>query len=625
MRTYTKELFHRILWLGLWLTIFIFFLIYWFINNPITEISKLTFTPEKKINELVQIQNILSNPIDLVIEKPLSCDARPLSILKIELIDHFNLNIEQTNHVLAQINSQLNHRSNCYQLIDDVRTLAKIELKMSSNVSKKSFDIRQELTERVSWTRTLPCLYFKNGKGYGLTLGNAVDCARDFPFSRSGLELKKGGINLIVNKSKVIITNSNKSTLAAISSSPKTVTIDPIIQKKLDHWKNCFELLSCKSYDVSAVNHVSVVVLDVDNGDILGTICWSGLCDAPQIKDTGVLGALYIEVPPASTIKLLHALVIAKNASADNLLLMRQIKTSGQIPNKEDETRNEWWEKQSICDGQNITECRHPLQVADIASHLYWNGNCKLQSIQCGKISLVDGLNNLILSGLIGRVKTSSQTNIPSSFLDWSTYNEIRRGKRKKDGSVKFLNTSLSVQSVIGAADSRISALGLAGLSMNIYQISRNQPTLKPLLIRSLVSLSSQSAVSEIAGFQQAAQIVLGGMRKVVEPPEPGWTGPGTAAGAFTRAFGKSCVSECGVWAKTGTVSEKDKLPDTTLLTTLVDTADLAKWQAVNSDNQHFKHLAMGVVVVPKKGFKHVHHASELGMKILHDLSTEEQ
>jgi hypothetical protein len=114
----------------------------------------------------------------------------------------------------------------------------------------------------------------------------------------------------------------------------------------------------------------------------------------------------------------------------------------------------------------------------------------------------------------------------------------------------------------------------------------------------------------------------MGGMRKVLEPAEAGWNGSGTVAGAFQREFKRACSEDCGIWAKTGTVSQQDRgFAGATLFTGIIDLPVLQQWRYKNENKTDGRRIAIGVIVHPKAPGHSVHLASEMAMQLAAELS----
>jgi len=164
----------------------------------------------------------------------------------------------------------------------------------------------------------------------------------------------------------------------------------------------------------------------------------------------------------------------------------------------------------------------------------------------------------------------------------------------------------------------------LANLSFQIYSLSNNHSNRFPVLIRRMDN-KVDNAKPPAKQLTSAAKIVLGGMRKVVEPAESGWVGNGTVSDAFRLAFDKPCLGECGVWAKTGTVSFQDQnFAGTTLFTGLVDFNLLNRWRFQEKTLSSSK-IAIGVIVLPLKGTKPSHISSKLALQLIKDISDMER
>jgi hypothetical protein len=122
--------------------------------------------------------------------------------------------------------------------------------------------------------------------------------------------------------------------------------------------------------------------------------------------------------------------------------------------------------------------------------------------------------------------------------------------------------------------------------------------------------------------MQAAAQVVLGGMRKVVQPAEIGWKDPGTVANTFQRILGKPCTDDCGVWAKTGTVSQQDpNFAGASLFSGVVDVSKVRAWRSNETLPPTSRQIAIGFISIPAKGVKPTHVASELAVQLIKELT----
>jgi hypothetical protein len=173
---------------------------------------------------------------------------------------------------------------------------------------------------------------------------------------------------------------------------------------------------------------------------------------------------------------------------------------------------------------------------------------------------------------------------------------------------------------VIGGGDSRVSALGLAQTMASFYQITSQTPISKPsILLSQLQSVDSTTLAAQLDPPQ--IQTVLRGLEKVMEPAEKGWEGDGTAHPAVRRIFGTSCVNNCGLAGKTGTVSSADpRYSGVTLFMGLADLSRIAKTFGLSSSTP-FDKVAIGVIVYPQsKRTSTDHFASHLAMLAIRSL-----
>ncbi len=626
MNHYSRELFIRLIWLALWLFALLAATILWFDQASSSPNETSIFKPTRKIYQLKMMSEATqseSNQIDIAMkpnQESLPCNDRGRAILKIRVMDAYSLDSESADNLIHKIQQKIDFSLSCSEWIENIQALSKINLINRDNSENKSNSrfFEEALTERVSWNRRLPCIYYQNIDNLGLAVGNPVKCRRENLDVSTPEFLANSGMKKTIEFSKIALANATNETLTKINQNELLLTLEPALQGKLDNLEQCLTRPeNCNELKkLPSLKHVSVVIMDTKSGDILATLCWSGPCD--KFKAYGNLGALLIETPLASTAKLLHAMVLAENGNIDQLMLQRQIKTSGQIDSLVTK-RNEWWEKQAICDGQ-MNECQHSKKIKSIAKLLNWAHDCPNNDIQCGRLSLFSDSESMFLPGFIGKIKITDSSSKTGTMLSWKEYDEIRQGKRKSPGSATYFNTALAVQSSIGAGDSRTSALGLAHLSGQIYRTSQGQKLIRPSLIKQLNGSKEGSAPT--AALRQAAQTVLIGMHKVVEPAETGWSGPGTVSGAFQREFKRPCSEDCGVWAKTGTVSQKDRgFSGATLFTGIIDVAQLNKWIMKSELASDGRKLSIGIVAYPKAPMNSVHVASELAMYLASELS----
>ena len=627
MMHHSRQLTLRLLWLALWLFVMLGMTVYWFTQASEEAYGKNNFTPAGRIAKLVTMGEILqqamaSDPSPSIgKQNVLDCNMRQKSILRIRMMSKLQLDEKHVEEVIRRIESHPLTPRGCAFWVANIEILADATATSTTSGTPTPLvkKLGEALTERVSWTARTPCLYYNQEKGTGLAYGNPLKCIEDNHSFETQQYPTAAGIRTAVQWSKRQMANISDSAVQTVPQQDLVLTLDNSTQTVLDQWAKCLTYAKCARFvPIPTLKHVSVVVLDSDSGDILATLCWSGPCE--KHKELGHLGALLIETPPASTIKMLHSMVLAQNGHMDKLMLQRQIKTSGQIGAMK---HNEWWEKNAICDG-NSGECSHIAQVKALAQKFNLGVDCKLTDLRCGRQSIVAQSEFPKISGFVGKIKISSASGKSNEMMDWATYDQIRQHKKVSPKSKIYLNTLLAVQSVIGAGDTRSSALGIASMASQVARLSKGQGFMAPTLIRPLngVSAGEPQSMAE----RDAADTVLGGMRKVVEPAEPGWIGAGTVSAAFERNFKGACVGDCGIWAKTGTVGIADKgFAGATLVATVIDTPQLYRWRYKEDPSRQGRKLAIGVVVYPQSPGSSVNIASEFVMQLASDFSQKKE
>jgi hypothetical protein len=214
-------------------------------------------------------------------------------------------------------------------------------------------------------------------------------------------------------------------------------------------------------------------------------------------------------------------------------------------------------------------------------------------------------------------------------YLNWNDYNRIRIAGGVTQIGLPYREASAAVQAVLGAAEARTSALGLAGLATGLYRLSQGRPASTPLVVKPMaapVSVTTAEQAREAKSLAAAARLVRQGMAKVVSPAEPGWLGDGTAHRAFLASFGRPCSAGCPIEGKTGTVSARDlRFAGTTTFTGLVELPRLRGLLglATPSTNPLPPVLAVGVIVFsPDRSHPTTGHAaSHLAMHLIRDIS----
>jgi len=620
MTYYTREFIIRIISLIAVLICLLGGVVFWF-NKIDTDIGEsYIFSPEQKISQIKSMASIITDEsLEFNVKNEIPCNERSHLILKIRAMEALKIDSKKAEDVLNKINSNLVYSLSCHQWLENIQYFKNIDFNSTFQA-----EIESKLSEKISWTSQIPCLFYRFNDKYKIMMGNPIRCAYHQKIENQYFSNEFINFDQIIKISKSYLSNLPEKQIQKMNDIDHLFTLDAKLQSLMDKWYKCFESRKCPDKSLySNARQISVVILDAEKGDILSTLCWSGACDKGQVKNLNQLASLLVEAPPASTAKLLHAIALAKSNNIDALMLQRQIKTSGQTDGKVTK-RNEWWERQSICDGLNFKSCNQPMLVNEIANLFKWNLNCNSSPVNCGRTSLIENGDWLNLSGMLGYIRTSKSSPKPSVMMSWTDYDAIRQGKKKTDGSVSYLNTALAVQSVIGAGDNRISALGLANLSFQIHTLSNKKNSRIPVLIRRM-DLHEEYSKPPSQHLTDAAKVVLGGMRKVVEPAETGWVGHGTVSDSFQNTFGKPCLGECGVWAKTGTVSFQDpNFAGTTLFTGLVDFKLLNEWRFKDNKTPSSK-IAIGVIALPVKGANPGHISSKLAMQIIKDISEMEE
>ena len=475
------------------------------------------------------------------------------------------------------------------------------------------------LSQNINWDAPIFCLYVKSGEKHFLVGKLHTHCLGSHPIEHLKIDQKQ-----ILDRLTPLlsIAENRKFRLPKGKRIDHNLSLDLDIQVKLDHFLENLETqnggINAKYIDFTKNLHTAaIVILDADSSKLLAAACLGEDCNTQEQKKLGLFAAASIEVPPASTAKLLFALAIADLYPNVSGVLPLELKTSGQLDNQVSK-RNEWWEKQAICDSDRTSSCRVPLAAATWASEIGWNKNCgTAPSAECGRSSLFSSLGIPEFNPSTGRLLLNyskagasiDKANLTRPLMRWAEYEALRNGKRTRESAAKVPRTSLVVQSVIGAGNNRVSALGLAQLSAAIYQADSKGVIYEPTIFDTQpVVLSSTKKISP--------RVVMLGMQKAVQPAEKKWVGDGTARSAFIGAFGKDCPGDCPVYAKTGTVSMQDPVfAGTTLLTALVRSEAFDN-TLTRANNPPRKNLAIGVIFRPKKPGG-PHYASNLGMRLV--------
>jgi len=599
--------------------------------SPVSNVEDLSvFKPKDAIEKVFVVGKVIYSAQSLesiktrfsdAVEPVTICPPRVRNVVLASLGSALKIDRVQASQIFLRVESSGIWR-NCTELSEAINKAIQLGPEKATDEAL----VKVALSQNLAWDGLSLCVIVKAESGRILLSGNRMRCSKRLPHVFGDRKSLGDDFALLTDKITSDIVFSARST-AKLAFDVLEISLNHRVYGAIDR------LTACSTGDghcrmarpSNPLRTVSTVVLDSQEGRLLGGSCQGELCAKHGRKDDSFLPAMLFEVPPASVAKLLFALALAQDPRIDKVLLQRQIKTSGQIDGNVSK-RNEWWERTVICDSRPGTLCGVPGMAFEIATELGWNANCVPTSYRCGRISLFEKSNLDTFPGQIGRLPLLATTFSPNQpMISWNDYEAVRVGKSKQMGGKAYENTSLSVQSVIGAGDMRVSALGLANLSMQIWRVANSLPTVEPKVVVPIGSESDKSIsrMQDRNGLPRASAVtVLGGMQKVVEPKENGWEGAGTGFGAWMNEMGRPCNSNCGIWMKTGTVSRQDHVfGGTTTTTMLVDTDAWAKWanQTIHPSLQG-KILAIGVIAVPHRNGNKRHEASYFGMTLIREM-----
>lgn len=551
---------------------------------------------------------------------------------KISSIENINLSDAEIklNKLWATYLSN-NSQNSCNSFPEILDAAYKLKKGIEQNPNTPTDILAKQLySQDLNWNTEAFCLYGKDSEGTFLLSGNPINCANNnfpSPKNASSRNALRGNLAPILSLAK----NRAKTTDAKNSAVKNlTVTIDPLLQQLLNNISNCEKSSNFCPIDFlkefKDVSYATFTIMDAKNGEVLAVGCYGEKCKSETNAAIGFLAGANIETPPASTEKLIFSYALGKTKSVPSEQLVLQIKTSGQLDGLVTK-RNEWWEKQAICDtkSKKVSECAVPTSALEFAKNIGWNQNCSYAPNKlCGNSGILSPLGLTTFSPTSARVLVSADNKgiyinellLRGPFMGWSDYDSIRQGKGKNSNYRALQNTSLLIQSVIGAGNNRVTSLGLAMLSSGIYQSSRAGK-----IIETKMFTSDNDSKSTIETSQSAAQSVLNGMQKVVTPAEKGWTGDGTANSAFQFVFNRQCESNCPIYAKTGTVSYQDKVyGGTSLFTGLVKIGEMSSIIGSTPKNAEARVYSIGIIVHPNKKVK-IHQASRMGMLLIREIS----
>jgi hypothetical protein len=624
MKAYSRILAQRALSMVLILILTIGLAMYWQ-STQVAQPDHSVYRPAQRIAQVLAADLAIRQATGPSVTEPQvvlpPCDGRALKVLRTRLVASSKVPAEEVDERISQAARSLPHWPGCASFVQafDLAIAMTSPTPDAPGLSQRR--VEQALTEDVNWTRRLPCLLGRDGSKARLLTGSALVCADAAPELDSLTSMPRDSSyrHLAALTARAVSTSAVAGQLNIDSIG--WLSLSPTIHAVMDQWHSCRQAGSCPQLKaLTAQRDVSLVLMDAKSGLILAAWCDGRACTELGRQATSSWPATLVEAPPASTAKLMFSLELAQAQLVEPLVLQRQIKTSGQNDGRVTK-RNEWWERQAICDPQQNPSCDVPAKTRLIADAIGFNVACEQSAATCGRWGLVQKEIPALSPGTVGRIALERPTGKPVRMLDWNTYELVRQGKLSQRGLKGFEPASRAIQAVLGAGDSRTSALGLAVLSTQIWRMSEGLPLLAPRAadFGTGVAVTGDKAPRRL---QAAAITVLDGMRKVVEPPEPAWQGAGTVAGAFEWTFGRSCKSNCGVWAKTGTVSQQDKVyGGTTLLTALVDVQALGQWaEATPLLSDTGPMLALGVIAMPAPGAGEGHAASQIGMGLVREL-----
>ena len=617
MTSYSQTLSRRARGLGLLLLLGLLAAAWWQ-HRHAPQAQEMIFIPDSRIGQVWGVVQLLQapGPADAALTE-LPCEGRALRVLQARVMTALSVDETTATERLAQAARQARW-ADCAGFTSAWTTALRLHRQEAAALTAQR--VAQTMTEDVSWDRQVPCLLAGSPQAPLLVSGLALECGLDRRF-RSLASLPRES-----SFRSQVAPLAQTAAMAAQSGRwrperTQWLSLEPPLQARLDRWQGCLPSGACPGLP-TALKNLAMVLLDARDGRVLAAWCDGPACARAGQQGPGVLPATLMEAPPASTAKLLFSLAMAQETGARDML-ERQIKTSGQVEARVSK-RNEGWEKQAICEGRSGA-CGLPEDTGRISAALGLNAHCQPGSgSACGRWGLLVPEQHALVPGQLGRLVLPPLRAKPADMLDWKTYDDIRQNRRRPAPSPGYERTALTVQAVIGGGDSRTTALGAATVPLQIWRLAQNLPPLVPTLLQPQQAAGILAATPHT--WREPAQVVLRGMRKVVEPEERGWQGPGTAAAAVERVMGQACKSECGLWAKTGTVSRQDKVfGGTTLLSALVDTQAWSQWLGVPVRPGYDKRvLALGVIAMPGGTPLTGHAASLAGMQALRLMLLEE-
>ena len=577
--------------------------------------------------------------------KGLTCSGRGPTVMK----NRLQLSDFQFERIFLRSRKALGADFNCFRFLDTLEWVSRQRQLISiENETDRQAAIASASTERVSWSALPPCLFVRTDTGeLGLLAGPRGRCDSSVPV----VDLPQNA--RVLGQWAYRSSVANESVNGRLSA-PRQLELstDLLAQRALESVVRCIygssTVNGCSDTEKrlrQQVGSLSIAVVNQSTGAIAAMACEGMLCEQAGLEGSEPLSPLLVQSPPASTAKLFVGLALSsESSSVDHTLLSLQLKTSGQIDDVS-KKRNEWWERNIICDGSKranpgnqrrtpiaqdlkTIDCRVASSAEQIAVELGFNQTCDgPNDLRCGRVDV--GTPRSSIPAFLGQF-FPRPVDRKDSYLNWSQYDRIRTGQSsvpRPPLDQAYLRTSRSVQSVLGAGDARISALGLAHVSGQIVSRGLGLSTKRPWLLKEVGDLLTSSAGGQLRAVSQSSLgPVVAGMNKVMQPSEARWEGNGTAYSAVKAIWGPNlCRStDCPLWGKTGTVGRADKVFGRT---TVFSGAFL--WAPLREAMIEAGHVPMsttrdgvwslGVIVTPRSSTQNAegHAASQLSMLIV--------
>jgi len=600
----------------------------WNLIAPTSQLNEDgVFIPNNLVKQTQLAYQAMKNP-QAASAVPFSCGEKSRILLREKIAIAENIDFKAADDRLMQIWSSFNQQSDgvSCKTFPEILDAAYLLDQLASVNPKTSTQIltTQLFTQNLNWNVQALCIFGHDKHGRFIVSGRPGNCGsaeiKSNTPSSARLNLKKEFEPLLQ------LAKYRKQKITSNQSGELLLTVNPELQLLATNIGNCSangqlctpEMLSL----LKQTSDLTFTIFNANNGSVLAVGCHGKSCKLSSNNQLGLLAGANIESPPASTEKLLFSYSFLQNRSVNPTELQFQIKTSGELDGKVSK-RNEWWERSAICNnnGQK-NNCSVPHTVTQFAKDIGFNNQCTdTANRQCGTSTLLEPLGLSQFSPVGARILVSANKDGPflneklikGPFMSWDDYDSIREGKKRAGNFGQLESTSLAIQSVIGAGNNRISSYGLATMASALYQIASYSAVKNPTLFE----MKNQSMIR--FNGQTNAQIILKGMQKVVMPTEKGWIGEGTASKAFTQAFGKPCMPDCPIYAKTGTVSKQDNVyGGNTLFVALIKTNQMQELIGQPSSSEPST-LAIGVIANPKE-LNTGHIASKFGMQLIKEV-----